>query len=99
MYDWTDAPADELEAVLASLAGQSLQGEPVGIEVNWSGVVGGNVELQQGRRVVSFILSGGCRKLVDSAPFADMGWYLSRLIPALVPLGLAGVVTTDGYLD
>ena len=36
---------------------------------------------------------------LDSAPFADMGWYLSTLVPALVPLGLAGVVTTDGYLD
>ena len=99
MYDWTDAPADELETILTLLARQSMQGEPVGIEVNWPGVVGGNVGLLQGRRVVTFILSADCRRLVDSAPFADMGWYLNTLVPALVPLGLVGVVTTDGYLD
>ena len=51
------------------------------------------------RRVVTFILSAGCRKVSETLPFADMGWYLNALIPALIPLGLGGVVSTDGYLD
>ena len=98
-YDWTDAPPDELEVVLGLLADRSGCGEPVGIEVNWPDVVGGNIGLFGDRRVVTFILSAGCRKVSETLPFADMGWYLNALIPALIPLGLGGVVSTDGYLD
>jgi hypothetical protein len=99
MYDWTDTPLDELESVLVLLAARSMIGEPVGIEVNWPDVVGGNIELHADRRLVTFILSAGCRKVTESLPFADMGWYLNTLIPAFVPLGLGGVTSTDGYLD
>lgn len=95
LYDWTDAPVDELSGVLGMLESQAIS-EPVGIEVNWPDEAGGNLVFHPGRARLSILFSADSRKIHPGSEFVDVGWYLRTLVPALEPYGLYAVETRDG---
>lgn len=95
MYDWLQTSADSFSSVVDLLERQSTAGEPVGIEVNWPDVIGGNLVLGSGRESATLLLSSGSRRVSSGSAFVDLGWYMRLLVPALEPIGLFAISARD----
>lgn len=96
-FDWRYADEGDGAAVRAHMQRALESGEVAGISL-WSDEGHGvNVLIFPGMEKVSFGLDLNRRLLEGSAVFADLGWYLARIVPPLESAGLTGVTAKDVY--
>jgi hypothetical protein len=96
-YDWRYADAEEREQVLATMAEALDAGNVAGISVWTPEGPGANLLAFPGGEKVSLSLDLNRRLYEGSAIFADLGWYLARIVPPLESLGLSSVAARDTY--
>jgi hypothetical protein len=94
-FDWHYVEEGSDAQVLSALNETLEAGNVAGISMWTDEGHGANVLIFPGLEKVSFSLDLNRRMLAGSATFADLGWYLQRIVPVLESVGLTGVTATD----
>jgi hypothetical protein len=96
-FDWDFADEGEADHALTAMGEALKSGEVAGISL-WSDEGHGvNLLLFPGQVKVSLSLDLNRRLLPGSKVFADLAWYLQRVVPPLESAGLVSVTAHDTY--
>lgn len=95
MFDWRKGDSFQLGDIISTVGNERWNERTVGITLYFpDSDTRGDFLFHPGREVVSCVL-GVNPKILAGSVFCDIGWYLSKLIPLLEPLGLTEVETRD----
>ncbi|MCP2292232.1 hypothetical protein [Nocardia amikacinitolerans] len=90
-FEWESRNFDDIENVLENIRRHHDHGETVGFSARFiDSEFGGSFLVPGNSRTVTFILDAE-RVLLGSGQIADFSWYLSRLAPAFLEIGLVGL--------
>jgi len=96
-FDWQYADDGDNDQVIAALNRTLAAGNVAGVSLWTEEGHGANLLIFPGFEKVSFSLDLNRRLLHGSRIFADLGWYLRRIVPLLEGAGLSGVTARDTY--
>ncbi|MEV6057627.1 hypothetical protein [Streptomyces sp. NPDC052107] len=95
MFDWKKSASSGLDEIISAIGDKRLVDHTVGITLYFpDSISGGDFLFHPGREVVSCVIGVNPRRLEGSI-FCDIGWYATKMIPWLEPLGLLEVETRD----
>lgn len=94
-FDWHYAEEGSDAQVLSAMNETLRAGNVAGISMWTDEGHGANVLIFPGCERVSFSLDLNRRVLAGSSTFADLGWYLQRIVPPLEGAGLSGLTARD----
>lgn len=94
-FDWHGAVAPDAAAVFGRIDEAAMLGQHVAVAVRWQHGSGGDVLFVPGGRRITFTGSLDRLTISQALPFTDVGWYVARLLPPLLPFGLIELGVLD----
>ncbi|WP_405665267.1 hypothetical protein [Streptomyces sp. NBC_00055] len=96
LYNWQSAPTDQVTRVLALVDSPDNVHHHVGVCIYSSAAkTGGQLLFHAGRSHCSFIPTIDRRGLSGASELTDTAWYLNKLVPPLLSIGLTGYEARD----
>ncbi|MET8773912.1 hypothetical protein AB0H49_18240 [Nocardia sp. NPDC050713] len=94
-FEWESRTFDDIDTVLENICRHHDRGETVGLSAHFiDSEFGGSFLVPPKAMTVTFILDAD-RALLDSGRITDFSWYLRRLGPPFLEIGLAGLECHD----
>jgi hypothetical protein len=95
LFEWHRQPYGQLADILKRI-GQATEPVTVGFVLFLDDhSAGGDMLFSADREMIIFSASINKRKIEGSETFADLGWYINKLVPILEPFGLCEITAKD----